>query len=369
MTPDWSAVRQQFPALASWTYLNTATYGQMPLCASAAVTSHFARRDELACADFLNWFDDIDHIRESVARLIHAGADDIGFVTNAATALAIVTNGIDLQPGDRVVTLENEFPNNLYIASLRERYHVRFAEVPWESFYDSIDANTRLVVMSSANYTNGFRPPVAQIARFLRDRNVVFYLDGTQSVGACSFDATEVMPDMLAVNAYKWMLSPNGAGFIYVHPRMRAKLPPNVVGWRSDHAWREVNSLHHGAPRFKSSAEKYEGGMPAFPSLYAMGAVVEMMLELGTDEIERRVLDLAVKARCVLESAGGTVLHSNTPILAARFEGRDAAALAQSLRERRILVSARHGNLRVSVHFYNNEEDLDRLGEALRAEA
>lgn len=369
MTPDWGAVRREFPALAHWTYLNTATYGQMPVRASAAVAAHFARRDEFACADFLGWFDDIDRLRENLARLLHAAPDDIAFVTNASAALSIVTNGIDWQPGDRVVTLENEFPNNLYVASLRERYGVRFAEVPWEQFYDSVDSHTRLVVMSSANYTSGFRPPAAHVASFLRERSVAFFLDGTQTVGACRFDAAEVRPDILAVDAYKWMLSPNGAGFVYVHPRMRFRLPPNVVGWRSDRAWREVDSLHHGAPRFKSSAEKYEGGMPAFPSLYALGAVVEMMLELDPVEIERRVLDLAGKARAVLEAAGAQVLHSDTPILAARFEGRDAAALAQSLKERRILVSARHGNLRVSVHFYNNEEDLDRLAEGLRAVA
>ena len=130
MKPDWNAVRKEFPALARGTYLNTATYGQMPLRARDAVLGHFARRDEHACGDFLSWFDDIDRIREQIARLIHCRAADIAFVPNAASALATVTNGIDWRAGDRVVTLENEFPNNLYMASLRERYHVRFSEVP-----------------------------------------------------------------------------------------------------------------------------------------------------------------------------------------------------------------------------------------------
>lgn len=365
MTPDWSAVRREFPALANWTYLNTATYGQLPRRSVEAVSRHFAHRDELACSDFLSWFDDADHIRELIARLINARADDIAFIANASTGLAVVLNGIDWQPGDRVVTLEGEFPNNLYIASLRERYHVRFSEVRWERFYESIDSHTRLVAMSTANYTTGFRPPLAHISRFVREHGAFLYLDGTQSVGAFQFDAAEIRPDLLAVNGYKWLLCPNGAGFMYVHPRLRAILPPNIIGWRSDEGWREVNSLHHGAPRFKASAEKYEGGMLDFPALYAMGASVEMMLELGPENIERRVLELAAQARTVLEKAGGRVQHEDTAILAARFEDLDPAALAARLKEQRILVSARHGNLRVSLHFYNDESDVAALAAAL----
>jgi cysteine desulfurase / selenocysteine lyase len=365
MTPDWSAVRREFPALANWIYLNTATYGQLPRRAAEAVNRHFSRRDELACSDFLTWFDDADHIRESIGRLINARADDIAFIPNASTGLSTVLNGIDWQPGDRVVTLEGEFPNNLYIAALRERYHVRFSVAPWDQFYESIDSHTRLVAMSTANYTTGFRPPLTHVSRFVREHGAFLYLDGTQSIGALQFDTVDIKPDLLAVNGYKWLLSPNGSGFMYVSPRLRAMLPPNIVGWRSDEGWREVNSLHHGAPRFKSSAEKYEGGMLDFPALYAMGASVEMMLELGPENIERRVLELAAKVRAVLEMAGGKVQHENTAILAAQFEDRDPAVLAARLKEQRILVSARHGNLRVSVHFYNDESDIAALAAAL----
>ena len=98
-----------------------------------------------------------------------------------------------------------------------------------------------------------------------------------------SSTSQSVKPDMFAVHAYKWLISPNGAGFMYVSPELRERLRPNVVGWRSHKDWRRVDSLHHGAPEFVDSAEKYEGGMLNFPSLYAMGASVEMMLELGPE--------------------------------------------------------------------------------------
>ena len=152
---------------------------------------------------------------------------------------------------------------------------------------------------------------------------------------------------------------------MYVRPSLREQLQPNVVGWRSHKDWRRVDSLHHGAPEFVASAEKYEGGMLNFPSLYGMAASLKLMLELGPERIEARVLELASRCANVLEQAGGEIEHRGSSILTARFPSRDASQLARSLKEHRISVSARHGRLRVSTHFYNNEQDLARLGEAL----
>ncbi len=365
MTSYWDAVRSEFPSLVRWTYLNTATYGQLPRRAVEAVNRHFARRNEFACADFLSWFDDADRIRVAVARLIRCQPDDVAFAQNASSALAVLLNGIDWQSGDRIVTLEDEFPNNLYISGLCQRLGIEFVQVPWTGFYDSITPSTRLAALSTLNYTTGFRPPLAELSRFLRDRNVLLYLDGTQGIGALAFDAQEILPAMLAVDGYKWLLAPNGAGFMYVRPDLRAALPPNVIGWRSDRGWRQVDHLNHGVPEFSPAAERYEGGMLQFPALYGMEASINLMLDLGPRNIESRVLELAKRARNILEAKGATLLHDRTPILAAHWPDRDASTLASELKAKGILVSARHGNLRVSTHFYNNEADLERLAAAL----
>src|SRR5262252_1867826 len=121
-SPDWKAVRAEFPALANWTYLNSATYGQMPRRACAAMAGHLSRRDEFACGDFLEWFDDADAIRESCARLVHCHASDIAFVTNASTGLATLIQGLAWQPGDEVLTLDDEFPNQLYLSAALNRF-------------------------------------------------------------------------------------------------------------------------------------------------------------------------------------------------------------------------------------------------------
>jgi selenocysteine lyase/cysteine desulfurase len=372
MGADWRALRAEFPALARWTFLDTATFGQLPRRAVEAVARHFAHRDELACSDFLEWFDDADRLRAMIGRLIGAGADDIAFVPNAATALALLVEKIPWRAGDRVVTLRDEFPNNLYCAAVLARRGVEVVEAGWPELLKVLEAPARLLVVSTVNYTTGFRVPLAEVAAAARSAGALLYVDGTQSVGALRFDVQATRPDMLAVHGYKWLLCPNGAGFMYVAPQARIWLEPTVVGWRSHREWRRVDSLHHGPPEFKAAAEKYEGGMLSFPLLYAMEASVGLMLEIGPEAIENRVLELARRVREALRGMGARLPsdeapHYDSPVVAAKFEGREAALLARALRDKRVLVSARHGFLRVSPHFYNDEEDIARLEEELRS--
>jgi selenocysteine lyase/cysteine desulfurase len=171
---------------------------------------------------------------------------------------------------------------------------------------------------------------------------------------------------MLCVDAYKWLLSPNGAGFVYVAPELRERLRPTVIGWRSDRNWREVNCLNHGTPLFAESAEKYEGGSIPFAPVYAMGAAIDMLLQIGMRVIEARVLDLATRTRAALRDLGAQVTAGESHIVTGRIPGRDVGELVRLLKENRILVSSRHGQLRVSPHFYNNVSDIEALRLALR---
>src|SRR5688572_7260784 len=173
---DWRVVRSEFPALESWVFLNTATFGQLPRRTTQAVIEHFTHRDETACADFLSWFDDADRVRESTARLIHCSASDVAFVPNASTALGILMSGIKWNAGDRIVVLKDEFPNNLYFPAHLTACGVEFTEVPWNGFYEAVDERTRLVLMSTVNYSTGLRPDLAAVSRHVHSRGGLLYV-------------------------------------------------------------------------------------------------------------------------------------------------------------------------------------------------
>jgi selenocysteine lyase/cysteine desulfurase len=358
---NWAAIRTEFPALGRWTYLNTASFGQVPLRSQAAVARHFARRDELACQDFITWFDDADEIRGLLAQLINCHADDIAFTSTAGAALSLFLGGIDWHAGDRIVTLGDEFPNQYYYANWLSGRGVELVET---DHIAALPERTRAIILSTVNYTSGYRPDLSRVSLLAHEAGALLHVDGTQSLGALCFDVQAVKPDLFAVDGYKWLLCPNGATFFYISPALRRTLPPAVIGWRSDRGWRSVDDLHHGAPQLPEGAERYEGGMLNFPSLYAMGESVRMILEIGPDVIERRVLALASQAAEVLRTAGARILHEGSNIVAGRWPDRDASQLAKTLAEKRIIVAARHGNLRVSPHFYNDESDIEALASA-----
>jgi selenocysteine lyase/cysteine desulfurase len=367
--PDWSAIRKEYPALQGRTFLNTATFGQLSNRTTAAMLAHLDHRQQNACADFLSWFDDHDRLRSKLAQLIHAEPADIAFIPNAAAALGLLTAGIDWREGDEIAILDNEFPNQIYAPKNLTARGVTVRETPWPEFLDSINPRTRLVTVSSVNYSTGFRLPLLEIAARCRAAGALFYLDGTQSAGALDFDFSRVQPHLFSVNCYKWMLAPNGAAFMAVHPRLRDRLAPLSVGWRSHQGWRNVDNLHQGAPVFVSSAEKYEGGMLSSMVLYGLEASVDFLLETGMPAIEARALSLAAEVRNAAARLGGHALpHHDSAIAALRFDGVDSSALARSLKARDIQVSARYGLLRVSTHFYNDLSDVDTLESALRDE-
>jgi cysteine desulfurase/selenocysteine lyase len=365
---EWAEIRAEFPSLRGRTFLNTATFGQLPRRTKEAALAHFERRDQTAALDFLEWFDDLAGTRALVARLIHCTPDDIAFVPNAGYALGLAISAVDWKPGDELLTLHHEFPNQLYgHASVG----ARGVECDWQEFEAHVSERTRLVALSTVNYTTGFRPNLGQLVKDLRRRGIVVYLDGTQSAGALEFDFSAVAPDFFAVDTYKWMISPNGATFMAVHPEIRKHLAPNVLGWRSDKDWRNVTNLHHGAPRYGESAEKYEPGMVPFAPLCGMHASLQLLEQIGIPRIEKRVLELAGLLRSELKSMGAEFYQAKgeclpSQIVTASLPGMDSIALAKKLAEENINISARRAYLRISPHFYNNEEDLTVLLTALR---
>jgi cysteine desulfurase / selenocysteine lyase len=368
---DWQQLRGQFPSVERCVWLNTATFGQVPLRAQAAIQAHYERRNLHGPRDFLNWFGETDVIREDIARLFEVTADDVAFIPHTSAALSLLVNAIDWQPGDEVLTFENEFPNQIYAPMLLQERGVRVRVIPLEALPESLSPRTRLVTLSQTNYATGEEAPLPAIYEALRGSSALLYVDGTQTAGARRVSFAQDVPDLYAVNAYKWLNAPPGAAFMIVPARTRTWLAPQTIGWRSHFDWRAVNHLHTGRPELADSAERYEGGMLPFVNLFALRESVRIVLEAGIDAVEARVLSLARMAAQELLACGATLAGNraagSSHIVAARLpNGIEPGALAKQLEAEDVLVSARHGFLRVSPHFYNTPEDIARFASLLR---
>lgn len=376
MPTDWPAARERFPVLREWTYLNAATFGPLPDCAVRAMNRHFERRDHAASLDFLEWFDDVDRVRALCARFVGAEADDVAFIPSAGVGLSWLLQGLDWAVGDRVLTLDQEFPNNHYAPEFLRSRGVEVDRAPADLEFTAdgvlsrLTPRTKLVLLSFVNYSSGLLAPLETIGRACREAGAIFCVDGTQGVGALPLDMRAAAADALIVHGYKWMMCPAGAGFFCARPRLRERLRPSVVSWRSHKSWREVDSLHHGTPELPDEAAKYEGGVLNFAGIAALGAVLDMLFELGVEAVFERVAENAERTREVLRAAGGAPAcdlspHFDSPVVAAAFPGVDVSRLALDLRELKIAVAARKGRLRVSPHFYNDESDFEALAAAL----
>ncbi len=362
---DWAEIRGRFAEIEGRVFLNTATAGVMSTASKDAVIGHLQRTDQLLGSSLLEYFADLDRIRGKIARLIGAGADDIAVVPSAAHGLSMLLSGMDWKPGDKVITFDFEFPDSLYGGSWLARKGVELVKIPLEELDAHLDGRVRLVLISALNYTTGLRAPVAEMRAKLDRVGALLYLDATQGCGVIELDMAAMQPDVMAVHGYKWMLSPTGAGFVYVRPSVREWLEPNIIGWRTHVGWREFSRLHEGTPELSSTAERYEACMPSFPVYYAMEQSVDLMLELGPAVIEKRALELSGKVREGIVAMGGSVANPNTPLLACSLPGVEAGVLAKKLAEQKILVAARQGMLRVSLHFYNDEDDVAQFLDAV----
>jgi len=376
MAVDWQAVRAQFPALSESVWLNTATFGQVPLRAQQAIQRHYEERNRMGARWFLRWFEEADAARADIAGLFGVDAEDFAYIPNANHALSLLVNAIDWRPGDEILSFENEFPNQTYVVALVAHHGVKLRVVKLSEWQEALTDQTRLVSVSQTNYATGEEAPVDAMNVALRRHPALLYVDGTQTAGARKLLFPEGLPDLYAVNGYKWMNSPPGAAFALIPSYTRAWLRPQTIGWRSDRNWRNVSLLSQGMPEFADSADRYEGGMLPIENIAAMRESALLVREIGIDVVEERVMALAAQIREVLTKVDATFVGSGdsgaslatSHIVAAKLpEPFAAEAVVRELDAHGVQVSARHGYLRVSAHYYNNEQDIERFASVLRS--
>lgn len=374
---DWAAIRKHFPVLSDWVYLNSATFGPVPSVAVQAIDEHFSARDRRASLNFLDWYSRADGIREKIGRLIGCQGADVAFIPSAGVGLSWLLYGMDWKSGDRILTLDEEFPNNLYAPQMLSRLGVEVDRVPGGTRFqpkrlvDAVTPRTRLVLLSAMDYASGLRPPLEQIGEGLADTSAWFVVDGTQGVGAVPVDVETCRIDALICHGYKWLCCPTGSGFMQVREAFRDALHPVAASWRAHREWRSVDDLHHGDADPPSEAGKLEGGIQNFSGLFAMEAVLDLFFSIGRGELLDRVATMTEATRGVLRDVGGEVTHDlhphfDSPIVTAAFPHVDVSEMAGALRTKGVAVAARHGRLRVSPHFFNDQGDLEALEEAVR---
>ena len=358
MASPWDETREDFPALRSTVYLNAAAGSPTPRPVREAVTAFYRELEGGGDVHWDAWMARREEVRAKAARLVGAEADEIAFVPNTSTGINLVVDL--LAPMGAVLSDELEFPT-VTLPWIHRGVAVHFLPavegvVRLESFAMEQAPRAATIAISQVQFWNGCRQDLDAFGALKAGRNLV--VSGSQGVGAFPVNVARSRIDALATCGSKWLCAGYGAGFLYVRRELLERHPPRAVGWLS---MEDPLAFDNQRCRVLASNRRVEMGCPPFAEIFALGAALDYILGIGVGPIAERVLALNMYLTFQLEQNGFAVLspggeHRSGQTLCEVADPKGAVAF---LKELGILVTEKPQGVRISTHFYNNEEDVD----------
>lgn len=372
---DADSARSLFPVTREWAYLDNASVPGLPVTVQGAVERVL---DEHARAGAVNrsaWLARMAATRQRLADFLGCGPEEVAFPRNTVEGLSWVARGIRWREGDNVIVPDLEFAGNVYpwwnLKTLGVEMRMiasRDGRVLIEDIVAAMDRRTRLVSISFVQFVNGFRIDLNRLGEACRERRVLLCVDAIQGLGAVPLNVHAVPIDFLAAGAHKWMLGPLGAGCFYCRTELLEELDVAEAGHHSGPV-PEGDWLVRDLALFPD-ARRFEGGVYAFPQIAGYHAALDLLMEVGVENIWRKIRRLTDQLVEGLRRLGYDVVSplgegERSGIISFRPGGHDPARLQRDLETAGVVVANRSGLIRVSPHFYNNEADIDRLMAAL----
>jgi selenocysteine lyase/cysteine desulfurase len=372
---NWARTRSFFPVTAELVYLNHAGVAPVSTRVEEAVRRYLAEATRRGAFDYARAYDaEIERVRGRAALLLGADPAEVAFVKNTSEGLGLVAAGLDWRPGDQVVTCDLEYPSNVYPWwSLADQgvetvmLRAEAGRLPLDRIADALQGGrARLLALSSVEFGSGMRHDLEALGRLCNDRGVLFCVDAIQSLGCLPLDVERCRIDFLAADGHKWLLSVEGCGVFYCARRALELVRPRVVGWRSVVDNTDFDTYH---TELQPGAGRFEEGTPNTAGIFALGAAIDLLLEIGIEAIGRRVLELTDRLVAGLAERGAECLSPRgaeaSGIVSFRLRDEPIERTVARLRARRVFVVGRRGGVRASPHFYNDEDEIDRLLAAL----
>lgn len=329
----------------------------------------------------------LDHTHVLIAQLINAHPDEIALVENASAAWEIAFNGLHFQPGDEVITSEMEYVSNvLGLLNAQKRYGIVIKMIPNDAdgnfpisaLEAAITARTKLIAVTHVPSTAGNVLPAMAIGEVARKFNIVYLLDACQSVGQMPVDVQAIGCDLLAVTGRKYLRGPRGSGFLYVRRQMLDKLKLLFFDGRT------VTCVDQQGFVVRADARRFEWYEKNPAVTLGLQKAVEYVLNIGVARIWQRIQHLVFLFRQRLQEIDGITVHDQGDdlcgIITFSVAGVPAAVVRTKLATKNINVhigfakstlyymnrKGLDGIVRASVHYYNTEEEIEKVCQALR---
>jgi selenocysteine lyase/cysteine desulfurase len=365
--------RKEFPVTNRYVYLDHAGVAPVSLRVKRAVEKFLNEASEHGAFNYKSWMNEVEQIRSKSATFIAGEPEEIAFVKNTSHGISIVAEGLDWREGDNLILCDNDFPSNIYpwLNLKRKGVEVRVAQsrngrILLEDIEKLIDPRTRLLTVSSVNFSNGFKIDLKTAGDLCKRKGIHFFVDAIQSLGVIPMDVNEFKIDFLSADGHKWLLCPEGTGIFYCRKELAQRLNPPLIGWKSII---NESDYDHIDFRLKASTLRFEEGSLSVIGIFALGATLDLLLDAGIDRIQDRVIglgdliireaekrDFRVRTPKNKEERGGIIS------IAVDF---DPINVKDRLKEEGILLNVRGGAIRISPHFYNTEHEILTLFSAI----
>lgn len=369
-----SLLLDEFPSSPARIHLNHAAVAPWPARAVRAVED-FARANLTGQPySYANWLSREQLLREQARWLLNAAyADEIALLKNTSEALSMVALGLRFNPGENVVTSDQEFPSNRLIWQRLDGVELREAKLdevasPEEALETACDSKTRLLTISAVQYASGLRMDLERLGRFCRSRNILFCVDAIQQLGALPFDAPAIQADFVMADGHKWLLGPEGLAIFYCARQRLDTLRVLEYGW---HSVEHPEAFERRDQKPAASARRFECGSPNMLGIHALSASLSLFEELGMKQVSTELMGKITYLLELLQGVSSVQILSCTKserrsgILSLAVPGIDVKVLQKELLNVGVVCAARSGRLRLSPHFYTPAAHLEYAVEQL----
>jgi selenocysteine lyase/cysteine desulfurase len=358
-------------------HLNHAAVGPWPVATARAVKDFADENAKFGSKDYEKWLRRETELRQKLATLIQAPSpDDIALLKSTSEGLSFIAHGLRWKPGENIVIPAEEFPSNRIVWQSLKTQGVELrcvpiydSDSPEQVLIEAMDENTRLLSCSSVQYDSGLRLDLEKLGETCHKKQVLFCVDAIQSLGAVGFDVQAVQADFVVADGHKWMLAPEGLALFYCRDELRDQLQLHEFGWHMVDKLYDFDQLEW-APAF--SSRRFECGSPNMMGVAALSASLDVLFEVGLDQVE------------------AAVLHNSNTLFEALSAMDDAELLSPESRSRRagivtfnkpqvstdqlyahlqangVICAPRGGGIRLSPHFHTTQQQLDKTIDLIR---
>ena len=373
MTPE---LRALFPITQRAVYLNHAAVSPPPTPTIQAVEAQLKDVHENGSLNFLSWLEVKEQARRLLAELLGARPEQVAFVRNTSDGLSTVANGLTWKSGDNIVTFRREFPSNIYPwLRIRDAFGVevrmceeRDGRIDLNELAGLIDHNTRVVAISHVQFASGFRIDLERLGRIARQHDALLVVDVIQSLGVVPIDVDAELVDAAAGAGHKWLLSPEGVGYLYLSDRARERIQPTLVGWVSVPNPEDYSNFEQAWNR---GTLAWETGTGPAALIHGLRASLDLLREYGPARIagylEELTDHLCERLRTKpYEIVSSRAAGEKSQIVCIRnTSGHSAMALYGRLKQQNIITAPRGDRLRIAPHLYNTLDEVHQLVKAL----